>query len=114
LKFGLLEDSHTIRSACNALEKFILIEAAEWAKTHPPVWPWIAYLDGLVATGYTTENRAVQFALHNILEQQQSDGSWPNGYEVRVVPTLISLNIIPLKQALQTIRTMEQKTFSSN
>jgi squalene cyclase len=85
IKFGLPINSNEIKNACNALEKFILTEATEWAKTHPPVWPWIASLDGLVAAGYTVENKAVQFALKHILEQQQEDGTWPNRYELRVV-----------------------------
>lgn len=109
IKFGLPVGSNEIRKACNALEKFVLAEAADWAKTHPPVWPWIASLDGLVAAGYTMENKAVQFALKSILEQQQEDGSWPNGYELRVVPTLIGLGVIPSEQALEIIRTMEMK-----
>jgi squalene cyclase len=110
LKFGLQKDSPTIRKACNALENFILKDANEWAKTHPPVWPWIAPLDGLAAAGYAIENKAVQFALKNILNQQQEDGSWPNGYEIRIVPTLISLGIIPSKEALEAIQKTEQKT----
>jgi len=108
VKFGLPKNSPIIRNACVALENFILREATEWAKTHPPVWPWIASLDGLVVTGYTLENKAVHFALENILALQQKDGSWPNNYELRVVPTLIKLSIIPLKQALETIKTIEK------
>lgn len=68
---------------------------------------WIASLDGLVAAGYTTDNKAVQLALENILKLQQEDGSWPNRYELRVVPTLISLGLIAPKQASQTIATLE-------
>jgi len=108
IKSGLPRNSRIIKDACTALEKFILTEAAEWAKTHPPVWPWIASLDGLVAAGYTVENKAVTFALNNILKQQQKDGSWPNNYELRVVPTLIKLGIIVREQALETIKTMEK------
>lgn len=93
IKFGTPTDSTIIKNACKALEKFILTEAAKWAETHPPVWPWIAALNGLVAAGYSVENKAVEYALKNILKMQQDDGSWPNGYELRVVPTLISLNV---------------------
>jgi squalene cyclase len=109
IKFGLPKDSHIIKNACVALEKFILREAAEWAKTHPPVWPWIASLDGLVAAGYTVENKAVNYALKNIVEQQQEDGSWPNNYELRVVPTLIKLDIIQKEQASETIKVVDSE-----
>jgi hypothetical protein len=61
MKFGLPKNSPIIKKACVALENFILREAEEWAKTHPPVWPWIASLDGLVAADYTLESRAVYF-----------------------------------------------------
>jgi len=107
IKYGIPINSPIITNACRALEKFILTEAVEWAKTHPPVWPWIASLDGLVAAGYTVENEAVKFALKNILAQQQSDGSWPNRYELRVVPTLIDLNIISKEEVLRTIENIE-------
>jgi len=108
IRFGMPADSQPIKKACEALETFIVKEAQEWAKTYPPVWPWIAALDGLIAAGYTVENKAVQYALKNILEQQLDDGSWPNGYELRVVPTLINLGIIPKKQALETISESEK------
>jgi hypothetical protein len=107
IKFGISTDSTIIKSACRALEKFILTEAAKWAKTHPPVWPWIASLDGLVAAGYTIENKAVKHALKNISKQQQNDGGWPNRYELRVVPTLISLGVISQEQAVKTIKEIE-------
>jgi hypothetical protein len=107
IKFGTSTDSTIIKSACRALEKFILTEAAKWAETHPSVWPWIAALDGLVAAGYTVENKAVIHALKNILKQQQNDGSWPKGYELRVVPTLISLGVISKEHAIETIKNIE-------
>jgi len=109
IKFGMPTDSDIINNACKALEKFILTEAAEWAETHPPVWPWIAALDGLVAARYGIKNRAVEYALKNILKIQQDDGSWPNGYELRVVPTLISLNVISKEQAVKVIEEIENK-----
>jgi len=59
LSFGFSIDSPTIRRACKALERFILEEALEWEKNHPPVWPWIAFLDGLAAAGYSAENKAL-------------------------------------------------------
>lgn len=107
IKFGIPANSQPIKKACEALENFVLKEAQEWAKTYP-VWPWIASLDGLVAAGYTVENKAVQYALKNILGQQLDDGSWPNGYEIRVVPPLISLGIIPKKQALEIVSGSEK------
>lgn len=109
IKFGISVDSIEIKSACEALEKFILTKAEKWAETHPPVWPWIAALDGLVAAGYDKENMAVKYAIKNILKQQQNDGSWPNRYELRVVPTLISLGFIPREQAEKAIREMEKQ-----
>jgi len=108
IRFGLPKNSSIIRNACIALENFILKDAAEWAKTHPPVWPWIASLDGLVAAGYTLESKAIRFALEHILKLQQKDGSWPNNYELRVVPTLIKLGIVTSKQALKTINLIEK------
>ena len=110
VKYGIPRSSNTVKKACNALERFISEEAGEWAKTHPPVWPWVAALDGLVAGGYSASEAAVQLALTSILKLQQEDGSWQNGYEVRVVPTLISLGVIPSEQALEIIEAKEQKT----
>lgn len=107
IKFGMPADSQPIKKACEALENFILKEALEWAKTYV-VWSWIAPLEGLIAAGYTVENKAVQYALKNILEQQLDDGSWPNGYELRVVPTLINLGIISKRQALEIISESEK------
>lgn len=111
IKFGLSAESTIIRSACKALEKFIFTEAIEWAKTYPPTWPWIAALDGLAAAGYTVKNKAVQYALKNVLKQQQNDGGWPNGYELRVVPTLIGLGVISKEQAVEAIERIEGKKF---
>lgn len=110
LKFGIPKNEDLIKNACAALENFILIEAAEWAKTHPPVWPWIASLDGLVTAGYTLENKAVHLALKNILKLQQEDGSWPNNYESRVVPTLIKLGVIARRQVLVKIEAIEENS----
>lgn len=73
IKFGMPADSQPIKKACEALEAFILKEAQEWTKTYP-VWPWIAALDGLIAAGYSVENKAVQYALKKILGQQLDDG----------------------------------------
>lgn len=109
MKFGVSKDSSIIKNACKALEKFILTEAAKWAETYPPVWPWIAALDGLVAAGYTTENKAVRYALEKIVRQQLDDGSWPNGYELRVVPTLVSLDVISKEQVVKTIEAIEKR-----
>lgn len=108
MTFGLPKDSQIIKNACTALENFILTEAAEWAKTHTPVWPWIASLDGLVTAGYTLENNAVHSSLENILKLQQEDGSWPNNYELRVVPTLIKLGVIAQRQVLVKIEAIEE------
>jgi len=108
IKFGVSADSIIIRNACKALEKFILTEAAKWAETYPSVWPWIAALDGLVAAGYTTENKAVKYALENIARQQLDDGSWPNGYELRVVPTLVGLGVISKEQVVKAIEAIEK------
>jgi len=85
--------SPCIARGCKALEKFILTEAAEWMKKWP-VWSWIAPLDGLVAAGYDVNNEVVKYALSKILEQQQENSGWPDEYEVRVVPTLITLGLI--------------------
>lgn len=107
IKFGMPPDSQPIKRACEALENFILKEAQRWISTYP-VWPWIAAVDGLKAAGYTVENKTVQHALKIILERQLDDGGWPNGYELRVVPTLISVGIIPKKQALKIISEIEK------
>jgi squalene cyclase len=109
LRFGLQKDSPIVRNACDALENFILKDATAWAKTHPPIWPWAAPLEGLAAAGYTIENKAVRYALENILDQQEEDGSWPNSYEIRVVPALISLGIISSREVLGEIQTIERK-----
>jgi hypothetical protein len=103
LKFGMQVNSPVIRRACSALEDFIMTEAEEWAKVYPPVWPWVAALDGLVASGYGLENEAVQVALNKILEHQQDDGSWPNRYELRVVPILVALELIPKERIWKSI-----------
>jgi len=109
IKVGENLDSPTIRKACNALERFILTEAEKWTKKWP-VWSWLAPLDGLVAAGFKADNKTVQRALEKILKQQREDGGWPDGYEVRVVPTLIELGIIPREEAWGIIRKMESST----
>jgi hypothetical protein len=114
LVYGISKNSRIIMNACSALERFILEEAAEWAKTHPPVWPWMAPLDGLLAAGYTVSNKAVQFALRNILKLQEDDGSWPNQYEMRVVPALINLGLISREKTLETISMKERKAAGSS
>jgi hypothetical protein len=107
IKYGIPTSSNIVKKACDALEKFILEEAVEWAKTHPPVWPWMAPLEGLLAAGYDPSQRAVQFALKNIVNLQQEDGSWPNQYETRAVPALITLHLISSEHVLETIRKQE-------
>jgi hypothetical protein len=107
IKYGISRSSDIVKNGCNALERFILEEAAEWAKTHPPVWAWVAPLEGLVAAGYGSSQKAVQFALKNILNLQQDDGGWPNQYEIRAVPVLIALNLISSEYVLETIRKKE-------
>lgn len=102
-------NSPTIRKACNSLEKFILTEAEAWAKKWP-MWSWVAPLDGLVAAGFKADNKTVQHALEKIVKQQGTDGGWPDGYEVRVVPTLIELGIIPKEEAWGVIRKIESST----
>jgi squalene cyclase len=107
IKYGVPKSSNIVTKACNALERFILEEATEWAKTHPPVWPWMAPLEGLAAAGYDSSKKAVQFALKNISNLQQDDGGWPNQYEIRVVPVLIALNLISSKRVLEAITKLE-------
>jgi hypothetical protein len=107
IRYGVPKSSDIVKKTCNALERFILKEATEWTKTHPPVWPWMAPLEGLIAVGHDSSNEAVQFALKNISNLQQDDGGWPNQYEIRVVPVLIALNLISSKRVLQTITKLE-------
>jgi hypothetical protein len=109
IRYGILRNSDIVKKGCKALERFILEEAVEWAKTHPPVWPWMAPLEGLAAAGYDSSQEAVQFALKNILNLQQEDGSWPNQYEMRAVPVLIALRLISSEHVLKTIRKQEAK-----
>ena len=104
IKFGLPVDFPPIIRACEVLENFILTEAEEWAKAFNPVWPWIASLDGLAAAGCTVENRAVKHALEKIFELQLSNGGWPQGYELRVVPTLISLGVLSRREVLRLLQ----------
>lgn len=104
IKFGFQVDSPPIVRACEALEKFIFTEAEERARAFNPVWPWIASLDGLVAAGYTVDNRAVKYALEEIFELQLSDGGWPHGYELRVVPTLIGLGVLSREEVLKQLQ----------
>jgi hypothetical protein len=107
ISYGIPRSSDIVKKACNSLEKFILEDAVEWAKTHPPVWPWMAPLEGLLAAGYDSSQKAVQFALKNILSLQQEDGGWPNQYEIRAVPVLLALHLISSKHVLETIRKHE-------
>ncbi len=107
LTFGLSRNHPSIMKACKALEWFILKEAEKWEKGHPPVWPWIASLDGLVAAGYSSENEAIRYALKNIYRLQNERGGWPNNYELRVVPTLVRLNIIPKENIFSIIEHLE-------
>jgi squalene cyclase len=107
IRYGIPRSSNIVKKGCKALERFILEEAVEWAKTHPPVWPWIAPLEGLAAARYDSSQEAVQFALKNILSLQQADGSWPNQYELRAVPVLIAFSLISPQRALETIRKRE-------
>jgi squalene cyclase len=107
IRYGIPRGSDIIKKACNSLERFILEEAVEWAKTHPPVWPWMAPLEGLIAAGYDSSQKAVQFAMKNILNLQQEDGGWPNQYELRAVPALIALNLISSKHILEIVRKQE-------
>jgi squalene cyclase len=107
IRYGIPRSSDIVKKGCNALERFILEEAVEWAKTHPPVWPWMAPLEGLASAGYDSSQKAVQFALKNILNLQQEDGSWPNQYEIRAVPVLIAFKVISSEHVLETIRRQE-------
>ena len=102
VKVNKATHSPCIARGCKALEKFILTEAAKWMKKWP-VWSWIAPLDGLVAAGYDVNNEVVKYALSKILEQQQENGGWPDGYEVRVVPTLITLGLISKEETWRKI-----------
>jgi len=102
MKVNKATNSPYIAKGCKALEKFILTEAAEWMKKWP-VWSWIAPLDGLIAAGYDVNNEVVKYALSRILEQQQENGGWPDGYEVRVVPTLITLGLISKEETWRKI-----------
>jgi len=106
IRAGESPDSSTIKRACNALEKFVSAEAEKWTEKWP-VWSWVAPLDGLVAAGFKADNRTVQQALEQIFKQQTADGSWPDGYEVRVVPTLVELGVIPREKAWGIIRKTE-------
>jgi len=106
IKAGEKEDSRTIKKACSALEKFILTEAEKWTKKWP-VWSWVAPLDGLTTAGFKADNKTVQHALEKILKQQREDGCWPDGYEVRVVPALIELGVIPRDEAWSVIEKIE-------
>ncbi len=108
INFGIPVSSQVIKKACAALEDFVMMEAEEWAKNYPPVWPWIAALDGLIAAGYTLENQVVQYSLNKILELQGEDGGWPNRYELRVIPTLVALNFIPKEKAWKYIKMIEK------
>jgi hypothetical protein len=67
----------------------------------------MAPLEGLVAAGYDSSQKPVQFALKNILNLQQQDGGWPNQYELRAVPVLVALNVISSKHVLETINKQE-------
>jgi len=107
MKVNEATNSPYITRGCKALEKFILTEAAEWTKKWP-VWSWIAPIDGLVAAGYNVKNEVVKYALNKILEQQQENRGWPNGYEIRVAPTLINLRLISKKNAWRKIREVEE------
>jgi squalene cyclase len=114
IKYGIPRSSNIIKKACSALERFILDEAEEWAKTHPPVWPWIAALEGLLAAGYDSSHKAIQYALKNISDLQQDDGGWPNRYEIRVVPALVALNLISSNSVLATITKKEDTKMHKN
>ena len=107
MKFGMQASSPEIRKACAALENFIRREAEEWARIYPPVWPWVAALDGLIAAGYTLEKEVVRLALKKILEQQEESGGWLNKYELRVVPTLVAMKFIPKGKAWECIKMAE-------
>jgi len=107
MKADKASNSPCIMKGCKALEKFILTEAAEWMKKWP-MWSWMAPLDGLVAAGYAVNNEVVKYALNRILEQQQEVGGWPGGYEVRVVPTLITLDVISKEGAWRKIKEVEE------
>jgi len=107
MKVNGASNSPYIMRGCKALEKFILTEAAEWMKKWP-VWSWIAPLDGLAAAGYDANNEVVKYALNKILEQQQESGGWPDRYEIRVVPTLINLELISKEEAWRKIREVEE------
>jgi len=50
----------------------------------------------------------IRYALNKILELQQEGGGWLGRYEIRVVPTLITLELIPKKEAWQKIREVEE------
>ncbi|RLG53908.1 MAG: hypothetical protein DRO00_02700, partial [Thermoproteota archaeon] len=108
IKFGMKASSPAIKKACMALENFIMTEAKEWVKIYPPVWPWVAALDGLIAAGYTLENRAARLSLKKILEQQEESGGWPNKYELRVVPTLVAMKLIPKEKVWESIKMAEE------
>jgi len=108
IKFGMKASSPAIKKACMALENFIMTEAKEWVKIYPPVWPWVAALDGLIAAGYTLENRAARLSLKKILEQQEESGGWPNKYELRVVPTLVAMKLIPKEEVWESIKMAEE------
>ncbi len=94
LRAGISKDSPVVQRACKALEEFALDAAAAWEKTHPPVWPWAAALDGLVAADRGMEDRAVRHAVENILRLRQEEGGWPDKYEFRVVPTFVALGLL--------------------
>lgn len=106
IRAGENPDSPTIKKACNTLEKFISTEAEKWTEKWP-VWSWVAPLNGLIAAGFKADNRTVQQALEKILKQQRTDGGWPDGYEVRVVPTLVELGVMPREKAWGIIKKME-------
>jgi len=109
VKVNKANNSLYITSGCKALKKFILTEAAKWTKKWP-VWSWMAPLDGLVAAGYDSNNEVVKHVVNKILEQQQENGGWPGGYEVRVVPTLITLGLISKKESWQKIIEIEESS----
>lgn len=108
IKMGEPLRSPVVKKACEALEEFIMTEAEKWAEEWP-VWAWIAPLDGLIAAGYTVNDDVVKNALTKVLEQQKDDGSWPENYEIRVVPSLIKLGIIQREEALEIIRDCEKR-----
>ncbi|HYM40051.1 MAG TPA: hypothetical protein VEY12_07910 [Thermoplasmata archaeon] len=107
IRYGMPRSSEPIRRGCTALEHFVLEEAGDWAMTHPPMWPWTAALEGLVAAGYDASFKASHLALGHILRLRQEDGSRPNQYEIRVVPVLIALRLMSTDSVLATIRERE-------